>query len=781
VVENVLLAQASCVTADPALVLQTEEGQPTGEYTSYEGYCCGDVTIKTTGFTNYTVDATGAVSQGPDESSAAGLPTTITMDSGTPDTEPPVVAVTAPNGGESWEAGTSHDITWNASDNVGVTSIDLYYSTTGSGGPFTEIATGETDDGIYPWTVPNDPSTDAYVKVVAWDAATNSGEDVSDGAFTITGGEPPGGIVINEIMQNPASASDNKGEWFELYNSGTSDIDIDGWTIRDNGTDSHVIDNGGPLVIAAGGYLVLGLNAKTNQNGGYTPDYVYSGFVLANGDDEVILEDDLAATVDEVYYTGVSPWPDPDGKSMELIDAAQDNNVGSNWAEAVARGGTFDGSGTDLGTPGALNSVSGSPDTEPPVVTVTAPNGGESWEAGTSQDITWNASDNVGVTSIDLYYSTTGSGGPFTEIATGEADDGVYPWTVPNDPSTDAYVKVIAWDAATNSGEDVSDGAFTITSTPDTEPPVVTVTAPNGGETWYVGTSQDITWNATDNVGVTSIDLYYSTTGAGGPFTEIATGEADDGVYPWTIPDDQSTNAYVRVVAWDAATNSGEDVSDGAFTIATQPVSYLHVHGLTVENIDLGKSFWSGRAYVTVHDQNHDTVSGVTVTGDWSGAVTQTGDTGTSDGSGIAIVETRKVRNPSGSFCFDVTDLTLAGYTYDPDSDVPQTPPAVCGPSFLTIAGPVDHQLELSIPNPFRPYSTVWFSAPEQGPVSVSVLDVQGRLVANLRDGAMTDPGIHSIVWDARDSRGRQVAAGIYFVLLEGQGDWRVQRITLLR
>jgi beta-lactamase superfamily II metal-dependent hydrolase len=781
VVEGVLMAQATCITADPALVLQSEEGAPTGEFTSYAGYCCGDIIVKTSGFTNYTVEATGEVSQGPDERSAAGLPATIGIDGGTPDTEPPVVVVNIPNGGESWEAGTSHDITWIATDNVGVTAIDIYYSTTGSGGPFTEIATGEANDGVYPWTVADDPSTDCYVKVVAWDAATNSDEDVSDGAFTITPSEPPLNLVINEIMQNPASASDNKGEWFEVYNPTAAAIDIDGWTIRDNGSDSHVIDNGGTLVVPAGGYVVLGRNSRTNQNGGYTPDYVYGSFILANGDDEVILEDDLGTLVDEVWYTGVSPWPNPDGASMELVDAAQDNNDGSNWAEAIARGGTFDGSGTDLGTPGALNSVSGPPDTEPPVVAVTAPDGGESWEVGTSHDITWTAMDNVGVTSIDLYYSTTGAGGPFTEIATGESNDGTYPWTAPNDPSTDCYVKVVAFDAATNSAEDVSNGAFTITSTPDTEPPVVTVTAPDGGETWQVGTGHDITWTATDNVGVTSIDLYYSTTGAGGPFSEIATGESNDGTYPWTVPNDPSTDCYVKVVAFDAATNSAEDISNAAFTIETGPVAELHVHGLTVENVDLGKGFWMGRAYVTVHDQNHNTMEGVTVTGDWSGALAQTGDTGTSDGSGIAIIETRKIKNPTGSFCFDVTDLALAGYAYDSASDDPQTPPAVCGPSFLMVAGPTAYQLEPETPNLFYPNSPVRYSAPKPGPVSIRIFDVQGHLVTTLLDHVAVVPGTHSVEWDGTDANGRRVSSGVYFIRLEADGVSSVGRITLVR
>ncbi|MCU0289802.1 MAG: hypothetical protein MUF15_25840, partial [Acidobacteria bacterium] len=74
VVENVLLAQVPCVTAPPALVLQTEEGSPTGYKTSFAGYCVGDFVIATDGVSTYTVSANGAVSQGPDERTSAGLP-----------------------------------------------------------------------------------------------------------------------------------------------------------------------------------------------------------------------------------------------------------------------------------------------------------------------------------------------------------------------------------------------------------------------------------------------------------------------------------------------------------------------------------------------------------------------------------------------------------------------------------------------------------------------------------------------------------------------------------
>jgi hypothetical protein len=62
-----------------------------------------------------------------------------------------------------------------------------------------------------------------------------------------------------------------------------------------------------------------------------------------------------------------------------------------------------------------------------PSVTVLSPNGGESFQQGSTQNITWNASDDVGVTAIDLDYSTDG-GASWTVIAAGLGNTGSYAW-----------------------------------------------------------------------------------------------------------------------------------------------------------------------------------------------------------------------------------------------------------------------------------------------------------------------------------------------------------------
>ena len=178
--------------------------------------------------------------------------------------------------------------------------------------------------------------------------------DLSEGTheFTILASEqappstPAAYLVISEIMQNP-SGSDTDKEWFEIYNPDAFDVDLNGWTIKDEGTNTHTISTS--INITPNQYFVLCVNDNASENGGVTCDYDYpSSFSLGNTDDEIILLDNLDLEVDRVVYDDVT-FPDPDGASMELVDVNLDNNNGSNWAESTSVFG--DG---DKGTPGAV-------------------------------------------------------------------------------------------------------------------------------------------------------------------------------------------------------------------------------------------------------------------------------------------------------------------------------------------------------------------------------------------------------------------------------------------
>ena len=158
-----------------------------------------------------------------------------------------------------------------------------------------------------------------------------------------------GDIIVTEIMQNPNAVADGSGEYFEVYNTTASPIDINGWEISDLGSNSHIIASS--LVVPANGYAVLGINSDFATNGGVTVDYEYgSAFALGNSDDEVILTCS-GTIIDQVNYDGGATFPDPTGASMELANDklnATDNDDGANWSTATVAYG--DG---DLGTPGA--------------------------------------------------------------------------------------------------------------------------------------------------------------------------------------------------------------------------------------------------------------------------------------------------------------------------------------------------------------------------------------------------------------------------------------------
>jgi len=100
------------------------------------------------------------------------------------------------------------------------------------------------------------------------------------------------------------------------------------------------------------------------------------------------------------------------------------------------------------------------------------------------------------------------------------------------------------------------------------------------------------------------------------------------------------------------------------FALTAVPTGTIHVGALS-GSTSVRKSNWSATVTVTVHDNSHNPVANVTVTGAWSGA-SFTGGTNTciTDGIGQCSVSTGNIKNAS-SVTYTVTDLTGTGYTYD--------------------------------------------------------------------------------------------------------------------
>ncbi len=133
------------------------------------------------------------------------------------------------------------------------------------------------------------------------------------------------------------------------------------------------------------------------------------------------------------------------------------------------------------------------PDVQAPVVTVTAPNGGEVLFASSPFTITWTATDDFGVTGIDLEFSVN-NGASWSAVSGCSGlpgGDVSCVWGAPGPATTGAtaLVRVTAFDAAANQGGDTSDAAFQLKA----GTPYVTVTAPDvGGLSWPAGSTRQV-------------------------------------------------------------------------------------------------------------------------------------------------------------------------------------------------------------------------------------------------------------------------------------------------
>jgi hypothetical protein len=102
------------------------------------------------------------------------------------DTTAPVVTLTAPNGGEVLNAHTYYSVSYTATDESGVSHVNVYLSDD-SGENWFPVAKREAPGSAVSWFVPNYPGSQSRIKVEAYDQGGNEGSDESDGDFTIAG------------------------------------------------------------------------------------------------------------------------------------------------------------------------------------------------------------------------------------------------------------------------------------------------------------------------------------------------------------------------------------------------------------------------------------------------------------------------------------------------------------------------------------------------------------------------------------------------------------------
>lgn len=212
-------------------------------------------------------------------------------------------------------------------------------------------------------------------------------------------------------------------------------------------------------------------------------------------------------------------------------------------------------------------------------ISVSFPNGGESWLAGTLALVQWTSTNLTGNVTIEL---SRDGGSTYATLFPVTADDGVEAWPVTGPGTTQARIRITSIDIPTVS--DVSDAVFTITQ------PTLTMVSPNGGETWPVTSIGMVQWNSSVVTGPVRIALSRN---GGLSFPEVLFASTpDDGAEPWQVSGPPTTAARIRVTSLTDTTVTAASAAD--FTIQQPAISMLAPNGGEIWQVDSVSSFqWS--------------------------------------------------------------------------------------------------------------------------------------------------------------------------------------------
>lgn len=158
------------------------------------------------------------------------------------------------------------------------------------------------------------------------------------------------GIMINEINYN-SSAQFDSGDWIELYNGSTHNVDISGWHFSDSDP-THVFSFPAGTVLGPDQYVVLAEDSILFTS--CFPDVKNClgrmGFGFSGSGESMKLMNDAFQTIDSLAYDDQAPWPpeaDGLGATLELVNPASDNALGTSWKASLGHG-----------SPGKKNTVS---------------------------------------------------------------------------------------------------------------------------------------------------------------------------------------------------------------------------------------------------------------------------------------------------------------------------------------------------------------------------------------------------------------------------------------
>ena len=484
----------------------------------------------------------------------------------------PQITVTSPNTAVTWYVGFSNTIQW-TSQYVTNPFVAIDYSTDG-GTTWTVITTSTNNSGSFNWTVPNTPSSQARVRVK--DAATPSTFDISNVNFTIAVPVPTINISTPNGGETWSTCLTYNITWSNTFVTGNYNIE---YSLNNGGSWATLINNVSgstyswqvPNTVATSSQCLIRVSSASNpavfdvSNATFTINQVqYVAVTSPNGGESWQIGNPATRNI---------TWAWSGTTNLFRIEYSTDN--GATWS-VITSGVSVASSPASFtwtlpNTPAALclirisdannlcrSDVSDNPFSllaPTPVITVTNPNTATTFFVGSSYSITWT-SQYVTNPFVGIDYSTD-NGTTWTVITSSTNNTGSFTWTVPNTPSTQCLVRVK--DAANPTTIfDVSNVNFTI-ATPVS---VITVTSPNGGETWNSCTNYSISWTSSNVTG--NFRLEYSTDG-GTTWTLITTTSASP--FSWQVPNNIPTSTQCLIRVSSVNNPAITDISNALFTI----------------------------------------------------------------------------------------------------------------------------------------------------------------------------------------------------------------------
>ncbi len=93
---------------------------------------------------------------------------------------------------------------------------------------------------------------------------------------------------------------------------------------------------------------------------------------------------------------------------------------------------------------------------------------------------------------------------------------------------------------------------------------------------------------------------------------------------------------------------------------------------------------------------------------------------------------------------------------------------------------PDSYVLAQNYPNPFNPETTIEFSIPKGGLISLKVYNLIGEEIATIVNKDLS-PGNYRFKWDGKNSVGEKISSGIYFYRLKGANFLQTKKMLLLK